>query len=77
MNGITFSSFEVTQVIGEGTFGRVFKCFLKSDPTHPYAMKVLKKSFLIKNKHLKYAVSEASIMQKTQHQFVVGMSYSF
>ena len=40
-------------------------------------MKVLKKSFLIKNKHLKYAVSEANIMQKTRHPFVVGMDYSF
>jgi protein kinase X len=65
-------------MIGEGTFGRVFRAFLKSDPHRkPYAMKVLKKSFLIKNKHLKYAVSEASIMQKTHHPFVVGMDYSF
>jgi hypothetical protein len=62
-NGITFSSFEVDKVVGEGTFGRVFKAFLKTDQSRrPYAMKVLNKKFLLKNKHLKYAVSEASIM---------------
>ena len=31
MNGITFSSFEIQEVLGQGTFGKVFKVFLKTD----------------------------------------------
>ena len=30
-NGITFSSFDITEVLGQGTFGKVFKVNLKSD----------------------------------------------
>jgi hypothetical protein len=40
-------------------------------------MKVLRKAFLVKNKHLKYAITEANVLKKTSHPFVVGMKYSF
>lgn len=40
-------------------------------------MKVLKKAFLVKNNHLKYAVGEANIMKQTNHPFVLKMHYSF
>jgi len=40
-------------------------------------MKVLKKAFLVKNNHLKYAVGEANIMKQTDHPFVLRMHYSF
>lgn len=40
-------------------------------------MKVLKKAFLVKNNHLKYAVGEANIMKQTDHPFVLMMHYSF
>ena len=44
MNGITFSSFEISEVLGQGTFGKVFKVHLKTDETKkPLAMKVLSK----------------------------------
>jgi len=62
--GITFSSFKIEEVLGQGTFGKVFKVHLKGDPLEkPYAMKVLKKAYLVKNQHLKYAISEASILK--------------
>ena len=64
MNGITFSSFEVSEVLGQGTFGKVFKVHLKTDESKsPLAMKVLSKQFLVKNNHLKYAISEANILR--------------
>ena len=40
-------------------------------------MKVLKKSFLVKNNHLKYAISEANILKRAMHPFVLKMHYSF
>lgn len=44
LQGITFKSFNIEDVLGEGTFGKVFKVNLKSDPTKKqFAMKVLRK----------------------------------
>ena len=41
------------------------------------AMKVLNKAFLVKNNHLKYAISEANILKRATHPFVLKMHYSF
>lgn len=40
-------------------------------------MKVLRKDFLVKNNHLKYAISEANILKKADHPFVLKLHYSF
>ena len=40
-------------------------------------MKVLNKGFLVKNQHLKYAISEANILKRASHPFVLKMHYSF
>ena len=77
-NGITFSSFDITEVLGQGTFGKVFKVNLKSDTDKtPLAMKVLDKQFLVKNNHLKYAISESNILKRASHPFVLKLHYSF
>ena len=41
------------------------------------AMKVQNKVRLMKMKQLKYAVSEANIMKRTSHPFIVKMNYAF
>jgi serine/threonine protein kinase len=66
-------------MLGQGTFGKVFKVHLKSDVEAKklYAMKVLKKSFLVKNNHLKYAISEANILKKAEHPYVIKLHFSF
>ena len=39
-NGITFKSFEIVSVLGHGSYGTVYKVFLKSDKSKkPLAMK--------------------------------------
>jgi serum/glucocorticoid-regulated kinase 2 len=40
-------------------------------------MKVLKKAFLYRNKHLKYAITECNILKHAKHPFVIKMHYSF
>ena len=60
--GIGFKSFEIIELLGHGAFGKVFKSKLKSSGKI-YAMKVLKKSFLWRNKHLKYAITECNILK--------------
>mmetsp|Transcript_23354 Transcript_23354/g.23286 ORF Transcript_23354/g.23286 Transcript_23354/m.23286 type:complete len:409 (+) Transcript_23354:162-1388(+) len=54
---IGYKSFKILDVLGQGTFGKVFKVE-KIDDGKIYAMKVLKKSVLARNKHLKYAITE-------------------
>ena len=64
------------EVLGHGAFGKVFKCKLKGKE-EIYAMKVLKKAFLYKNKHLKYAITECNILKQAEHPYVIKMHYSF
>lgn len=41
------------------------------------AMKVQNKAYLVKNKHLKYAVSEANILKQICHPYVIKLHYAF
>ena len=74
--GIGFKSFEILDLLGHGAFGKVFKCRRK-ELDKVYAMKVLKKAFLYRNKHLKYAITECNILKHAEHPFVIKMHYSF
>lgn len=40
-------------------------------------MKVLSKKFLVRNNHLKYAISECNVLKRASHPFVLRMHYSF
>jgi serine/threonine protein kinase len=55
---VVFKDFEILDTIGEGSFGRVFKC-KKKDNGQILALKVMRKQYLINNHQIKYAVSEA------------------
>lgn len=77
LKGIGFKSFDIQEILGQGAFGKVFKCSLKGQPETHYAMKVLKKAYLYRNKHLKYAITECNILKQADHPFVIKMHYSF
>jgi hypothetical protein len=57
----------------------VFKVKRKDEPDEEeeYAMKVLKKAFLVKNNHLRYAITECNILKLSNHPFVIKLHYSF
>ena len=40
-------------------------------------MKVLRKAFLVKNNHLKYAITECNILRLSNHPFVIRLHSSF
>lgn len=40
-------------------------------------MKVLKKAFLVKNNHLRYAITECNILKLSNHPYVIKLHYSF
>ena len=76
--GVGYNSFQLIEILGQGTFGKVFKVKKKeNEDQREYAMKVLKKAFLVKNNHLRYAITEANILKLSDHPFVIKLHYSF
>ena len=73
---VSFKDFEILEVIGEGSFGRVFKA-RKKDNGQILALKVMKKQYLISNHQIKYAVSEAQIMRTLNHPYLMKLIYAF
>ena len=73
---VKFSDFDIIEIIGEGSFGRVFKG-KKKDTGEVFALKVMKKQHLINNNQVKYAVSEANIMKTLDHPYILKLVFSF
>ena len=63
-------------MLGEGSFGKVFKVKKKSTGS-TYAMKSMKKAFLMQNNQIKYAVTEQQIMKDLDHPYVLRLDFSF
>ena len=77
-NGLTFNSFQILDVLGSGTFGKVFKATLKhSSDDKIYAMKVINKRYLIRNNQLKYAITECNVLKQTDSPFIVTLHFAF
>ena len=77
--GIGYNSFHLLEILGQGTFGKVFKVKRKDHPEleDEFAMKILKKAFLVKNNHLRYAITECNILKQAAHPYVIKLHYSF
>lgn len=71
-----FKNFELIEVLGQGAFAKVFlaKHIFTGEI---YALKALKKKTLIIKKQLKYALSEANVLKKVDHQFIINLHYAF
>ena len=73
---ISFKSFQIMRILGSGAFGKVYLAQKKS--THAfYALKVLKKRQLVNKNQVRYAVSEANILKKMNHPFIINLYYTF
>ena len=73
---VFFRDFKIIEVLGEGSFGKVFKV-QKIDSGKMYAMKSMKKQTLINNNQIRYAVTEAQIMREMDHPYVLKLMFSF
>ena len=74
--GITFNSFEILNLLGIGSFGKVCKVRMKKTGKI-YAMKILNKNFLIKRKLLRNAITECNILKKSSSPFIISLHYAF
>lgn len=68
--------FAIIQVIGKGSFGKVFVA-RKKDTNRLYAIKMLKKQYLKERGEIAHTVSERKILAKNTNPFLVSLKYSF
>lgn len=73
---VSLEDFEVVKVVGKGGFSKVLQVRKKSNAAI-YAMKVIKKSFVISNNKVKEIMAERHILATTNHPFIVRLHYAF
>ncbi len=73
---ISLESFHIIRVIGKGSFGKVF--LVREKATNVlYAMKVLKKDYIIKKNQVEHTKTERSVLGNINHPYIVGMAKAF
>ena len=73
---VQIEDFELLKVLGKGSFGKVF--LVRLIPTGAvYAMKVLKKSEVVRRRQVEHTKAERRIMGGVGHPFIVGLRFAF
>lgn len=68
--------FKKISVLGKGSFGKVV--LVKLIPTNKYyAMKILKKRFIILNNQVNQIMAERGVLEKLENPFIVKLYYAF
>jgi serum/glucocorticoid-regulated kinase 2 len=73
---VTRHDFEQIKIIGRGAFSRVV-LVRKLDTGRLYAMKIVKKEKMLKDKKTKPILNERDIMKQLDHPFIVKLYWSF
>lgn len=80
MRGKSFEldDFDLGATVGMGTFGRVRVVKIRGSADRaPFALKIMKKSEVIRRKQVKHVKDEAAILSQIQHPFVVNLLATF
>ena len=73
---LKIEDFQLIKVVGRGSFGKVYLA-KKKDTGKIYAIKTLKKDFIIRTNQVNNTKIERDIMQQITHPFVVKLHYAF
>ena len=73
---VSMNDFDKLKVIGKGAFGKVILARSKKDG-NLYAIKCIKKYFIMKTKTVKNIVAERKILEKISHPFIISLKGSF
>jgi protein kinase A/protein kinase X len=77
-NKFNLDDFEILSTLGTGTFGRVRLVKLKANPKYPpFALKMLKKTVVLKLKQLDHIKSEKSVLERVKHPFIITLLATF
>ncbi|KAH7342065.1 Pkinase-domain-containing protein [Rhizoctonia solani] len=79
---VKLTDFDVVSTLGTGTFGRVLLVRLRPAANQPgavqhFAMKVLKKSEVVRLKQVEHVNSERNILSRIRHPFIVDLYATF
>lgn len=73
---VSTSMFEVLNVIGKGSYGKVMQV-RKKDSGEVFAMKEMSKEVIERDNLLEHTKAEKSILQRINHPFIVALHYAF
>jgi len=68
--------FEFTKVLGKGSYG-VVKLATEKETLKQYAIKILNKQHIIKEKKAKYVQTEKLILDQLKHPNIITLFYTF
>ncbi|KAJ2751176.1 cAMP-dependent protein kinase catalytic subunit [Coemansia pectinata] len=71
-DGRTLDDYQLLHTLGTGTFGRVFLCQSRLTKRY-FAMKVLRKSQVVKLKQVEHINNEKNILEVARHPFIVQL----
>lgn len=76
---VSLDDFEMLQVLGRGSFGKVVLSVKKTgrDVGTLFAMKILKKNYVVVKKQVEHTLTERSVLGKMNHPFIVKLHYAF
>mmetsp|Transcript_8636 Transcript_8636/g.20326 ORF Transcript_8636/g.20326 Transcript_8636/m.20326 type:complete len:363 (+) Transcript_8636:142-1230(+) len=73
-----FKEFDLRATVGTGTFGRVRVVKIKGSPDRtPMALKIMKKSEVIRLKQVEHVKAEVGILAQIEHPFIVNLLTTF
>lgn len=73
---LTIDDFTLLKLIGTGSYGKVFLSKYKKN-NEIYAIKTLKKKYLIKKNQVEHIIAERSILENMRHPFIIELEYAF
>ena len=73
---VTLNDFDLLKTLGKGGFGKVYLA-MKKDTEELYALKTIRKLFVIEKKQFDQVRREKEILHKANHPFLVGLKCAF
>jgi len=73
---INLEAFNIIRVVGKGSFGKVF-LVREKESGKLYAMKVLKKDYIIRKNQVEHTKTERNVLGYVHHPFIVGLNMAF
>ncbi|KIJ17744.1 hypothetical protein PAXINDRAFT_167709 [Paxillus involutus ATCC 200175] len=75
-NALTIDDFELTTVIGKGSFGKVMQV-RKRDTMRIYALKTIRKAHIVDRKEITHTLAERLVLARVNNPFIVPLKFSF
>mmetsp|Transcript_133762 Transcript_133762/g.286051 ORF Transcript_133762/g.286051 Transcript_133762/m.286051 type:complete len:786 (+) Transcript_133762:125-2482(+) len=69
-------AFDFVRLLGKGAFGEVFQVAHKGT-RRSYAMKILRKSQVLRGNLLRYTITERNVLSYIRHPYIVSLHYAF